>query len=74
MQPYTFAFIKILGIGAVAYFLTSLIPTTGLHYLDIGLRGCIIFIVYGVLIVAFNVSPEVNVIMGKVKASIGFKK
>ncbi len=74
MQPYTFHFLKIIAIGATAYFITSLIPTTGMHYMDIGLRGSIIFILYSVLIVTFNVSAEVNVILEKIKLTIGIKK
>jgi O-antigen/teichoic acid export membrane protein len=65
MQPYSIAFIKVLVIGAIAYGVAFLIPVTGMHYLDILLRGTIICILYGVLIVRFEVSPEVSVLATK---------
>ncbi|MFN5295867.1 MAG: hypothetical protein ACK5BL_10080 [Flavobacteriales bacterium] len=65
MQPYSIAFIKVLVIGAIAYGVAFLIPLTGMHYLDILLRGTIICILYGVLIVRFEVSPEVSVLATK---------
>jgi O-antigen/teichoic acid export membrane protein len=65
MQPYSPVFLKVLGFGVIAYIISSLIPATGMHYLDIAMRGSIITIIYGVLIVAFNVSPEVSILTQK---------
>ena len=62
MQPYSIDFLKVLAIGALSFFVSSLLPVTGMHYLDIAMRGTTVTILYGVLIVAFNISPEVNML------------
>jgi hypothetical protein len=36
-----------------------------MHYVDIALRGSVVTILYGSLIVAFNISPEVSVLVQK---------
>lgn len=69
MQPYSFQFIKVLLIGSVVYCIGIAIPSTGMHYLDIVLKGTIMAILYAALILSFNVSPEVNVIFQKVRTS-----
>jgi O-antigen/teichoic acid export membrane protein len=65
MQPFSVAFLKVIAIGLVAYGFCFLIPATGMHYLDIALRGSVVTILYGSLIVAFNVSDEVSVLWQK---------
>jgi O-antigen/teichoic acid export membrane protein len=65
MQPYSMTFLKVLGIGAIVYTIGCMIPATGIHYLDIALRGAVVSILYGTLIVVYNVSPEVNVLVQK---------
>jgi O-antigen/teichoic acid export membrane protein len=65
MQPYSIEFVKVLAIGASVYFIGTVIPTTGMHYLDIALKGSVVCILYGVLILTFRVSDEVNVIVQK---------
>jgi O-antigen/teichoic acid export membrane protein len=65
MQPYSIEFVKVLAIGASVYFIGTVIPTTGMHYLDIALKGSVMCILYGVLILTFRVSDEVNVIVQK---------
>jgi O-antigen/teichoic acid export membrane protein len=65
MQPYSLAFVKVMIVGAVVYALANAIPITGMHYLDIVLKGTVVTIFYGVLIVAFNISPEVTTLVQK---------
>jgi O-antigen/teichoic acid export membrane protein len=65
MQPFSLAFLKVLTVGAVAYWIGLLLPVTGMHYVDIALRGSVVTILYGSLIVAFNISPEVSVLVQK---------
>lgn len=72
MQPYTFEFLKVLAIGALVFGLACLIPTTGMHYLDIALRGTVVCFLYGLLIVSLRISPEVNLLFQKTMA--GFKR
>jgi hypothetical protein len=71
MQPYSFVFLKVIAIGALAYGISLLLPSTGMHYVDIALRGSMVTILYGSLIVAFNISPEVNLLLQKTRQ--GFK-
>jgi O-antigen/teichoic acid export membrane protein len=65
MQPYSVAFLKVLGVGAISYAIGSSLPATGMHYLDIAMRGTVITIIYGVLITVFNISPEVSILVQK---------
>jgi O-antigen/teichoic acid export membrane protein len=70
MQPYSIDFVKVLLIGAAVYFIGILIPTTGMHYLDIMLKGTAVCILYGVLILTFNVSDEVNILVQKTRKGL----
>lgn len=72
MQPYSFEFMKVLAIGSLVYGLASLIPASGMHYLDIALRGTVVCVLYSVLIVSLRISPEVNLLLQKTLA--GFKR
>jgi O-antigen/teichoic acid export membrane protein len=65
MQPYSVAFLKVLGVGVVSYAVAISLPTTGMHYIDIVLRGTVVTTIYGVLIVSFNISPEVSILFQK---------
>ena len=65
MQPYSVAFLKVLGVGAISYAVGISLPATGMHYLDIAMRGTVITILYGVLIVTLNISPEVGFLVQK---------
>jgi O-antigen/teichoic acid export membrane protein len=73
MQPYTFDFFKVIGIGVIAYSATLLVPVTGMHYLDIALRGGFICLLYAALILIFNVSTELTSIWQQIKKRIGLK-
>ncbi len=59
-QPYNFQFIKILGIGIIAYFLAKIIPVQHHFVLDAIIRSTIFCFVYGILIIMFNISEDVN--------------
>jgi O-antigen/teichoic acid export membrane protein len=65
MQPYSFEFLKVIAIGALVFAIGSLLPQTGMHYIDIALRGTVVCILYGVLIVSLRISPEVNILVQK---------
>jgi O-antigen/teichoic acid export membrane protein len=65
MQPYSFAFIKVLAVGGIVYAIAAALPATGLHYLDIVLRGTVVTILYGILIVTYKISPEVTTLVQK---------
>jgi O-antigen/teichoic acid export membrane protein len=73
MQPYSVDFLKVLGVGAIAYGVGNLIPSTHMHYADIVLRGSSVALLYGVLIVAFNISPEVTILAQKTLQRFKFK-
>jgi O-antigen/teichoic acid export membrane protein len=73
MQPYTMDFIKVLAIGAIAYSASLLVPGTGMHYLDIAIRGSIVCILYTSLILQFNISPELSSITRSMKKRITSK-
>lgn len=60
MHPFNRKFISLSVIGAVSYFLSELIPQFDNVYLDIVLRSGFITIVYVLLTVLFNISPDVN--------------
>ena len=60
MQPFTWRILWILGIGALAYFIGTNIPTVGNFFVDIFLKSLVILFVYLVLILGIKVSPDVN--------------
>ncbi|MTI29721.1 lipopolysaccharide biosynthesis protein [Xanthovirga aplysinae] len=60
MQPFGFNTIKILIIGALAYYLSTLIPRHPLALVDVGIRSALITLIYVPLIIALKVSPDVN--------------
>jgi O-antigen/teichoic acid export membrane protein len=70
MQPYSLDFLKVLGIGALVYVISYLLPATGMHYADIVMRGLVVTILYSVLVITFNISPEVTILMQKVIGSM----
>lgn len=72
MQPYSITFLKVLVIGVIVYAVSNLLPVTGMHYMDILLKGTAVTILYGVLILTFNISPEIDGIVQKVIN--GFKR
>ncbi len=65
MQPFNIKFISLSIIGVLVYFVSSLIPVLDNLYLDIALRSTIITVLYGLLTVVFNISPDVNEIVAK---------
>jgi O-antigen/teichoic acid export membrane protein len=67
LQPYSLSFLWILVIGALSIAAAQLIPITGKHYLDIALRGSVLCVVYGTLILLSRVSPEINGIVQRLK-------
>ena len=70
MQPYSIDFLKVLAVGLVSYAVAISLPITGMHYFDIALRGTVVTILYGVLIVSFKISPEVNMLFQKTLTSM----
>lgn len=63
MQPYSPVFLGVLAIGSAAWIVGVNIPLTGMHYLDIILRGSAVCITYMSLILFFRISPEINGIL-----------
>ena len=60
MQPFNIKFIWLSVIGVMVYFISTLIPVSDNLYLDIALRSSLITVLYGLLTVVFNISPDVN--------------
>ncbi len=58
MQPFTIKTIWICLIAGVSYFVTSLIPDTGINWLNIIIKSLIIGVVYLAAVLYFNISQE----------------
>jgi O-antigen/teichoic acid export membrane protein len=67
LQPYSLSFVWILLIGVISIVAAQLIPISGKHYLDIALRGSVLCLVYGTLILLSRVSPEITGIVLRLK-------
>lgn len=65
LQPFSFAYLKILSIGATAWVIQWLIPRIDIAFIDMILRSTMIALVFGGLILWTNVSPEANSLVRK---------
>jgi O-antigen/teichoic acid export membrane protein len=70
MQPFSVDFLKVLAVGAVSLVVAIYLPATGMHYLDIVLRGTVVAVLYGLLIVSFNISPELSILVQNAMKSL----
>lgn len=60
MQPYNYKFLILLAIGLISYFAAYFLPEMNNFILDIIVRSLIVTIVFGILILLFNVSVDIN--------------
>lgn len=74
LQPFTFAFLKVILIGAAAWTINLVIPKLEITLLDMFVRSATITLVFGVLILWTRVSPESNDLFRKGLSLIGIKK
>lgn len=58
--PFTLATLNAIGFGLAAYFLANLIPISGYHWLDLMLRSGFFALIFGVLVLRFRVSEDLN--------------
>lgn len=65
IQPFDFSTIKVVIISLSVLLVNYLIPKAEYVMLDIIIRSTIITLLYGILIMKWNVSAEVNQVMGK---------
>lgn len=73
MQPYSPKILLGIAIAAVVYSLSLLIPEMNL-YVDILIRSVSMAILYGALVIAFNISEDVNRLFWKGLRKFGFGK
>ncbi len=69
LQPFTWAFFKVLNIGAVAWVASMLLPAFDNVVLDIIVRSGMITLIYGGLVFALRLSPEGNDVVLKIFGS-----
>lgn len=66
MQPFTAGFLKVLGIGAVAWTSSMLLPTLEPLLLDMVVRSGLITAVFSAFVLGLRISPEANEVVRKV--------
>ncbi|CAN5475760.1 hypothetical protein BH09BAC3_BH09BAC3_34530 [soil metagenome] len=71
LQPFSFAFIKIILIAAIAWFAQWIMPRLDMVLLDMIVRSAIITLVFGLFILWTNVSPDANNLFRK---AVGYLK
>lgn len=69
LQPFTWAFFKVLNIGAVAWVASMLLPTLDSVIVDMVVRSGLITLIYGGFVFALKLSPEGNEILLKLFGS-----
>ncbi len=74
LQPFSFAFIKVIIIAGLAWMAHIIIPKIEFVILDIFARSAVITIVFGVLILWLKVSPDANELIAKGMMMIGIRK
>ncbi len=60
MQPFTRATLLALVMAVAAYGAASLVPSTGWSLIDAGLKSGLLTLLFGGLILRFNISPDLN--------------
>lgn len=58
--PFTVDTLNAIGFGLAAYFLANLIPISGYHWFDLVLRSGFFALIFGVLVLRFRVSEDLN--------------
>jgi O-antigen/teichoic acid export membrane protein len=66
LQPFTWAFSKVLGIGSAAWVASMLLPTFDSVILDMIVRSSLMTAVFGGLVWGLRISPEVNELVKKI--------
>jgi len=60
LQPYNLKFIYVLIIGGIAYYSVDFISQISVFWIDLIVRSIIIIIVFGVFILSFRISGDIN--------------
>ena len=74
LQPFSFAFLKVLMITVIAWTAQWLLPRIDTIILDMIVRSTLITIIFGSLIVWSNVSPDGNNLIKKGLGLLGIRK
>jgi O-antigen/teichoic acid export membrane protein len=73
IQPFSWATLSVLALGALGFGLSLLIPDTGNHILNILLKSGLIGVAYIVCIIKWRVSEDVNELWADALKKIGIK-
>ncbi len=65
LQPFTLSFIKVLGIGAVAWTVAILLPRMDTVLIDMAIRSALIGGIFSSLVLGLRLSPEANDVVTK---------
>lgn len=74
LQPFSWAFTKVLVITALAWFAQAWIPAADNVLVDIMVRSTIITSVFGLLTLGWHVSPDANTLVNTLLAQAGIRK
>lgn len=66
IQPFEFPFLKAIFTGVVAFLVSLLLPTLSNVWVDLIIRSLIISLVYGIIVLKWNVSDDINRIFGNI--------
>jgi O-antigen/teichoic acid export membrane protein len=73
LQPYSLRIIGVLLVAALVFALSTLIPKMNL-YLDVLIRSTAMSLLFGILILSFRLSDEVNDLFFKTLKRLGFSR
>ncbi len=73
MQPFTFGTLKVLLISILSIGINMLLPKVNFVLIDIFYRSAIITIVFGILVLLSNASPDGNNLMKKIFSALGIR-
>jgi hypothetical protein len=69
--PFTGQTLKAIGFALVAFLLANLIPVSGYELLDLMLRSGFFALVFGVLVLRFRVSEDLNGLVRMLWGKVG---
>lgn len=60
MEPYSYQYLILIGIGLAAYFSSYFLPEFSNYLIDIFVRSTVVLLVFSVLVLVFRISGDVN--------------
>ncbi len=60
LQPFSFAFVKLIMIGVIVFFVGAYIPIIDNFFFDVLLRSGVVSIIYISAVYILNISPDIN--------------